>query len=111
MSRELRLPDEGQLAEPGRYGCPMLVRSLAGEARRLPVMRCSLGWALRNELDADKCRATESVTDCWQANAERPPLFALELLEPEPEPVIEQEVEDQEEEDVEDPDQALATGD
>ncbi|MFM8595435.1 MAG: hypothetical protein ACKOCK_13750 [Chloroflexota bacterium] len=109
MSRELRLPEEGLSAEPGRYGCPMLVRSLSGEARGLPLMRCSLGWALHNELDADKCRATEIVTDCWQANLERPPVIVLELLEPEPETETAEAPET--EEDAETSESARATGD
>src|SRR5215204_1275340 len=61
MSRERRrlFQEEESMAEPGRYGCPMLAR-----ARRFsPIQenetqwRCSLGWALRGELDVACCLA------------------------------------------------------
>src|SRR5688572_16005655 len=67
MSRERRrlFQEEESMAEPGRYGCPMLAR-----ARRFsPIQenetqwRCSLGWALRGELDVACYLATESATD------------------------------------------------
>jgi len=83
MSRERRrlFPEEESLAEPGRYGCPMLAR-----ARRLPHLtiepqwRCSLGWALRGEMDAACCLATESATDCWKVHPERKPIVELTIL-------------------------------
>jgi hypothetical protein len=81
MSRERRplFLEEEPSAEPGRYGCPMLVRTrffLSADAAR-PVMRCSLGWALHGELDVARCRVTESVTDCWKVHPERTPVVVL----------------------------------
>jgi hypothetical protein len=81
MSREPRrlLQDEESPAEAGRFGCPMLVRSRFGEMAQgqIPAMRCSLGWALHDELDAARCRATETIGDCWKAHPERTPMIAL----------------------------------
>jgi len=96
MSRERRrlFPEEEPTAEPGRFGCPMLVRSRAGlaAAGALPPMRCSLGWALHDDLDAARCRATDSVSDCWKVHPERTPMVALDGGEPGAEP---EETEDQ----------------
>lgn len=81
MSRERRrlFQEEESPAEPGRFGCPMLVRTHAAlrAGATIPAMRCSLGWALHDELDAARCRATEVLTDCWQAHPERTPMVAL----------------------------------
>lgn len=68
--RSLFLQEEAA-AEPGRYGCPMLVRphhDLAPE--RTPRMRCSLGWALHNESEIGRCIETVAVSDCWKAAPE-----------------------------------------
>ena len=80
MSRERRrlFLEEEPTAEPGRYGCPMLVRSRfrpPGAAR--PVMRCSLGWSLHNELEVARCAAVDVVTDCWKVHPERTPVVVL----------------------------------
>ncbi|MCC6313719.1 MAG: hypothetical protein IT337_06875 [Thermomicrobiales bacterium] len=40
-------------------------------------MRCSLGWALPDELEAARCRATDGVIDCWKMHPERTPLIAV----------------------------------
>jgi hypothetical protein len=84
MSRERRrlFPEEEAPAEPGRYGCPMLIRSrvyLPGATR--PVMRCALGWALHNELEVARCAATDVVTDCWKVHPERTPVVVLPVAE------------------------------
>jgi len=68
-------------AEPGHFGCPMLVRGhfelVAGEP---PLMRCALGWALHNPDEVARCAATVALTDCWKVHPERlavvePPIF------------------------------------
>ncbi len=93
MSRERRplFLEEEPSAEPGRYGCPMLFRTrfrLPGSDR--PAMRCGLGWALHNELEAARCAATDVVTDCWKVHPERTPVVVLPAVEAgaevEPEP-------------------------
>jgi len=75
MSRERRrlFLEEEQTAEPGRFGCPMLVRAHCGPLRGTtePVYRCSLAWALHGEDDVMRCRATHIVTDCWKVHPER----------------------------------------
>lgn len=75
MSRERRslFPAEEATAEPGRFGCPMLVRAHCGplRGRAEPVYRCSLGWALHSEDEVALCRATDAVPDCWKAHPER----------------------------------------
>jgi hypothetical protein len=81
MSRERRslfLAEEAT-AEPGRFGCPMLVRAHCGPLRGRvePVYRCSLAWALHGEDEVARCRATDAVPDCWKAHPER-----LEALAP-----------------------------
>ena len=86
MSRERRrlLFQEELLAEPGRFGCPMLVRAHCGRLRggTEPVYRCSLGWALHGENDIMRCRATDVVTDCWKVHPERlPAMSELEVVE------------------------------
>ena len=96
MSRERRrlFQEEEPLAEPGRYGCPMLVRTHLYPSRQAtrPVMRCALGWALHNELEVARCVATDLVTDCWKVHPERTPVVVLPVaeagtgVEPEPAP-------------------------
>jgi hypothetical protein len=65
-------------------GCPMLVRAASPHPVRLDqtLMRCQLGWALRDELDRARCRAVNAVPDCWQAHPERTPLVVLPTVEP-----------------------------
>ena len=80
MSRERRrlFQEEEQAAEPGRFGCPMLVlghRTHPENGRAL--WRCHLGWALRTDLDVARCAATEAATDCWKVHPERTPLVVL----------------------------------
>ena len=95
MSRERRrlFQEEESPAEPGRYGCPMLVRTRfypRGSTR--PAMRCALGWALHDELEVARCVATDVVTDCWKVHPERTPVVVLPTAEagaasdPEPAP-------------------------
>lgn len=80
MSRERRrlFLVEERAAEPGRFGCPMLVRAHCGPLRggSEPVYRCSLGWALHGDADVMRCRATDVVTDCWKVHPERFPAVA-----------------------------------
>ena len=81
MSRERRglfVVEESQ-AEPGRYGCPMLVRGSDPNPvdRNQPFWRCSLGWAIHGEHDAACCQATELVSDCWKVHPERTPVVAF----------------------------------
>jgi len=75
MSRERRpgFLVEESLAEPGQYGCPMLVRARVGllPDPTLPTMRCSLGWALHDAGEAARCMATPVLTDCWKVHPER----------------------------------------
>jgi hypothetical protein len=87
MSRERRrlFLEEEQPAEPGRFGCPMLVRAHCGPLRGRvePVYRCSLGWALHGDDDVMRCRLTEVVTDFCKVHPERfPVLTEIELDEP-----------------------------
>jgi hypothetical protein len=85
MSRERRrLFLEEEAAEPGRFGCPMLVRAHCGplRGRAEPVFRCSLGWALRGLDDVTRCRATDVALDCWKVHPERfPAVAAIEVNE------------------------------
>jgi hypothetical protein len=88
MSRERRslFLAEESTAEPGRFGCPMLVRAHCGplRGRAEPVYRCSLGWALHGEVEVARCRATDAVPDCWKAHPERfEALAAAEEASPE----------------------------
>lgn len=80
MGRERRrlFQPEEQTAEPGRFGCPMLVRAHCGPLRGEvdPVYRCCLGWALRGETDVMRCRATDAAPDCWKVHPERLPALA-----------------------------------
>ncbi|CAA9563780.1 MAG: hypothetical protein AVDCRST_MAG70-1875 [uncultured Thermomicrobiales bacterium] len=71
MDQERRslFPEEEAVAEPGIYGCPMLIRphhDLGG--RRVPTMRCALGWALHDEGEIDRCARTGSVAECWKVD-------------------------------------------
>ena len=92
MSRERRrlFHEEEESAEPGRYGCPMLIRGRVylPPDESGPVMRCALGWALHNELEVARCAVTDVVTDCWKVHPERTPVVALPVpdaaAEPEP---------------------------
>jgi hypothetical protein len=86
MSRERRrlFHEEEQTAEPGRFGCPMLVQAHCGplRGRAEPVYRCSLGWALHRTDEVMRCRITEAMTDCWKVHPERLPAVAeIEVLE------------------------------
>jgi hypothetical protein len=84
MSRERRrlFQEEETAAEPGRYGCPMLVRSRFTPPRAAgPMMRCSLGWALHNGREVARCAAVEMVADCWKAHPERAPVLLLPTTE------------------------------
>ena len=79
MSRERRplLPEEETTAEPGRYGCPMLVRAhYVREPDATPVMRCALAWALHGDEEVARCLATDVLTDCWKVHPERTPVVA-----------------------------------
>lgn len=82
MTRERRwlFQEEEPPAEPGRYGCPMLVRSRFVPTRTTdPMMRCSLGWALHNEREAARCTLVEVVADCWKGHPERAELVLLPI--------------------------------
>jgi hypothetical protein len=86
MSRERRLLilEDEEAAEPGRFGCPMLVRAHCGplRGRAEPVYRCSLGWALHGQDEVTRCRATEVALDCWKVHPERfPAVAAIEVDE------------------------------
>jgi hypothetical protein len=86
MSRARRrlFPEEEQTAEPGRFGCPMLVRAHCGplRGRTEPVFRCSLGWAIHGEADVGRCRLIETSNDCWKVHPERLPAMAeIEVIE------------------------------
>jgi hypothetical protein len=93
MSRERRrlFLEEEQTAEPGRFGCPMLVRA-HGEpwrGRAAPVYRCSLGWALHDADEVMRCRLTEIVNDCWKVHPERFPAVAeIEVIAVRDEPTV-----------------------
>ena len=82
MGRERRpLASTEDAAESGRFGCPMLahIHSAHAVAKGVSDHRCHLGWALRTELDVARCRATNSVTDCWKAHPERAAVVALDV--------------------------------
>lgn len=85
MSRERRrlFDEEDDSAEPGHFGCSMLSRVTFVTRRGLPIqaMRCSLGWALHNDLEVARCCATESLTDCWKVHPERTPVVVLPGME------------------------------
>ena len=81
MSREQRrlFQEEESPVEPGRFGCPMLNRGHRSHPvdARLPIIRCSIGWAIHGDIEVQRCQATESVTDCWKAHPERTPMVVL----------------------------------
>lgn len=81
MSRERRrfFQEEESPAEPGRYGCPMLTRGHRPHPidPHRPLMRCSLGWALHDDVEVQRCLATEAVIDCWKVHPERTPIVVL----------------------------------
>lgn len=79
MSLERRplFPAGEQEATSGRYGCPMLVRTrFSFTPGGSPLMRCSLGWALHDDLEVARCHATDVLTDCWKVHPERTPVVA-----------------------------------
>ena len=88
MSQPARWPSRPLVdetpSESLNAGCPMLVRAAASHPVRheQTLMRCQLGWALRDELDRARCRAVNAVPDCWQAHPERTPLVVLPPAEP-----------------------------
>jgi hypothetical protein len=83
MAQPARWPSRPQIdetpSESLHAGCPMLVHAAAAHPvfPDRTLMRCQLGWALRDELDRARCRAVNAVPDCWQAHPERTPLVAL----------------------------------
>lgn len=85
MSRERRrlFDEEDDSAEPGHFGCSMLARArfVSRSGRPVQMLRCSLGWALHNELEVARCCATESLIDCWKVHPERTPVVALPGME------------------------------
>ena len=85
MSRELRrlFDEEDESAEPGHFGCSMLGRGRFScrPGARAQQMRCSLGWALHNDLEVARCCATDSLTDCWKVHPERTPVVVLPGME------------------------------
>ena len=88
MSRERRglFVIEEPSAEPGTYGCPMLVRGRQTDPTNAtrPFWRCSLGWSVHGETEAAYCQATESVDDCWKSHPERTPIleFPFDVANP-----------------------------
>ena len=83
MAQPVRWPSRPQTdespSESLNAGCPMLVLAAAPHPIRSGkmLMRCQLGWAIRDELDRARCRAVNAVPDCWQAHPERTPLVVL----------------------------------
>ena len=62
------LPDGGDDATLGGFGCPMLVRGHAlVQAGQRPLVRCSFGWALHGEREIARCMATDTSERCWKA--------------------------------------------
>jgi hypothetical protein len=58
------------------FGCPMLVRGHATVALgHRPLVRCSLGWAVRGEPEIARCVATESSARCWRAGEDHGALY------------------------------------
>ncbi len=63
------LPDGGDEATLGGFGCPMLVRGHAiVRVGQRPLVRCSFGWALRGEREIERCMATDTSERCWKAS-------------------------------------------
>lgn len=76
MSRDPRrlFPrEEEPTAEPGRFGCPMLMRAhrMIPPRGTMPNWRCSVGWAVHNDDEAERCLAVDAVIDCWKNHPER----------------------------------------
>ena len=92
MSRELRrlFDEEETSAEPGHFGCSMLTRVhfAPRSGQRVRTMRCSLGWALHNDLEVARCCATDSLIDCWKEHPERTPVVVLPGMEREDPPPV-----------------------
>lgn len=92
MSRERRrlFDEEDESAEPGHFGCSMLGRAGVNRdpGHRARTMRCSLGWALHNDLEVARCCATELLTDCWKMHPERTPVVVLPGMDREDEAAV-----------------------
>jgi hypothetical protein len=75
MNRERRGPtvDEESSLDHEQFGCPMLTRNHGEVPRgiRRPGFRCSLGWALHDDSEVDRCREIETVPACWKAHPDR----------------------------------------
>ena len=76
-------------SESIKPGCPMLIRSAAAHpiTGHAVLMRCALGWSLRDELDYARCAGISAVQDCWQVHPERTPAVALPTAAEKPQPV------------------------
>ncbi len=75
MNRERRglTVDEEASPEDEQFGCPMLTRNhgeISHGIRRIGF-RCSLGWALHDDSEVDRCRQIETVPACWKAHPDR----------------------------------------
>ena len=56
------------------FGCSMLRRTrLVLKGRSRPMMRCSLGYAVRTEEDKRRCLAVEGPSECWHLTATKRP--------------------------------------
>lgn len=75
MNREQRgtTVDLESSLEQELFGCPMLMRNHGESLRgiRLSGFRCSLGWALHDDGEVDRCREVETVPACWKVQADR----------------------------------------
>jgi hypothetical protein len=75
MNRELRgsIIDHDVPSDEEKFGCPMLVRNHGDAPRgvRQSGFRCSLGWALHDKRDVERCGEVESVPACWKSQPER----------------------------------------
>jgi hypothetical protein len=75
MNREGRGPtmDDESSPEPEQFGCPMLMRDHGDAPRgiRRSGFRCSLGWALHDDSEVDRCRQVETVPACWKVQPDR----------------------------------------
>jgi hypothetical protein len=71
--------DEGRVETIG-FGCPMLIRAAADHPVHSGdiLMRCALGWSIRDDLDCARCAATNAVQDCWRVHPERTPVVSVE---------------------------------
>jgi hypothetical protein len=61
--------DSAPEAESIRFGCSMLsrIRLRLDDPNALATMRCSLGFALHSNEDAERCMGVESPADCWKS--------------------------------------------